>query len=107
MNKIKKNDTVMVIAGKEKGKTSRVLRVIEGGKRVVLEKLNMVKRHTKPSRESQYGGIVDKEAPMAISNVMMVTKDGHPTRVSIKEIETQDGKTRKVRFSRKYNEILD
>ncbi len=107
MNRIKAKDTVMVMAGKEKGKTGQVLRVVDGGKRVVVEKVNVVKRHTRPSRESQYGGIVDKEAPLDISNVALVTKDGEPVRVSIKTIEGADGKSRKVRYSRKHDEVLD
>jgi large subunit ribosomal protein L24 len=107
MNRIKKGDTVMVMAGSEKGKVGKVLRATEGGAKVVVEKVNLVKRHTKPSRQNQYGGIVEKEAPLDASNVALCTKDGKPTRVSIKLIDGGDGKPRKVRYSRKYNETLD
>jgi large subunit ribosomal protein L24 len=107
MNRIKAKDTVMVMAGKEKGKVGQVLSVVDDGKRVVVEKVNVVKRHTKPSRESQYGGIVDKEAPLDVSNVALLTKDGKPTRVSFKFVEGADGKSRKVRYSRKHDEVLD
>ena len=107
MNRIKKGDTVQVMAGSEKDKTGKVLRVIEDGAKVVVEKVNLVKRHTKPSRQNQYGGIVEKEAPIDASNVALLTKDGKPTRVSVKLVEGADGKTHKVRWSRKYNETLD
>ncbi len=107
MNRIRKQDTVMVTTGSEKGKVGKVLKVTDGGAKVVVEKVNLVKRHTKPSRENQYGGIVEKEAPLDASNVALLTKDGKPTRVAIKVVEGADGKPHKVRYSRKYNETLD
>jgi large subunit ribosomal protein L24 len=69
---IKKNDTVKVIAGKEKGKTGRVIRVMPKDERVLVEKLNIVKRHTRPTAANRQGGIIEKEAPMHVSNVMVV-----------------------------------
>jgi len=107
MSKIRSKDTVMVMAGKEKGKVGKVLKVVEDGKKVVVEKANVVKKHTKPSRQSQYGGIVEREAPIDVSNVALLTKDGKPTKVGFKFVDGPDGKPRKVRFSRKYNEVLD
>ncbi|HWP34301.1 MAG TPA: 50S ribosomal protein L24 [Thermodesulfobacteriota bacterium] len=78
---IRKDDTVQVIAGKEKGKTGRVLRVLPKKGRVLVEHINIVKRHTRPSPVSK-GGILEKEAPIAISNVMPVCpKCNRPTRV--------------------------
>jgi large subunit ribosomal protein L24 len=70
--KIRKNDTVMIIAGRDRGKTGKVLRVLPVRRRVLVERLNMVKRHTKPRGAASAGGIVEKEAPLDISNVMVL-----------------------------------
>jgi large subunit ribosomal protein L24 len=94
---IRKNDRVIVIAGKEKGKIGRVLRVLLDSNRVLVEGLNTVKRHTKPDQQNQQGGIVEKEAPLHASNVALVEKDGKPTRVGFQVLE--DGK--KIRISRR------
>lgn len=72
MERIRKGDLVMVIAGKEKGKRARVLRVLHKKDRVVLERLQMVKRHTKPTQQNQQGGIIEKEGSIHISNVMPI-----------------------------------
>ena len=102
--KIKKDDKVMVIAGKEKGKIGTVLKVDREKLKVVVEKVNVVKRHTKPSQNAPQGGIVEKEAPLHISNVMLIcSKCAQPTRVGKRVLE--DG--RKVRFCKKCNEIID
>jgi len=101
---VKKDDTVMVIAGKEKGKSGKVMRIIADSDRVVVENLNMVKRHTRPSQANQDGGIVEKEAPLAISNVMLVCAScNKPTRTGVRVLD--DGA--KVRFCKKCNEIVD
>jgi len=68
---IRKGDTVVVTTGREKKKTGKVVGVIEGGKRVLVEKLNIVKKNSKPTQANPRGGIVEKEAPLAISNVML------------------------------------
>ena len=81
--KIKKGDTVKVIAGKDKGKDGKVLSVNAKDNTVVVENVNMVTKHTKPSAANQNGGIVTKEAPLNISNVMLVV-DGEATRVGFK-----------------------
>jgi large subunit ribosomal protein L24 len=82
---VRKDDQVQVIAGKEKGKTAKVLRVYSKTGRVVLEKLNMVKRHVKPSAQNPQGGILEKELPIHISNVLlMCTKCGKGTRHGVK-----------------------
>ncbi|MEE9613687.1 MAG: 50S ribosomal protein L24 [Thermodesulfobacteriota bacterium] len=102
--KIRKDDQVMVVSGKEKGKTGRVMRVIPNRGTVVLEKLNMVKRHTKPSSKHRHGGIIEKEAPIAVSNVMIICdKCNKPVRVGKKLLE--DG--RRARCCRKCGEVLD
>jgi len=100
---VKKDDTVMVMAGKEKGKTGKVLRVNPEDGRVIVESLNMIKRHTRP-RGNQEGGIREKEAPLAISNVLLVCAScGKPTRTGVRRLE--DGS--KARFCKKCNEIVD
>jgi large subunit ribosomal protein L24 len=82
---IKKNDMVVVTTGKEKGKRGRVIAVYPRQNRVLIEKLNMIKRHTKPNQQLRQGGIVEKESPISASNVMLVcSKCDKPTSVSRK-----------------------
>ena len=101
--RLKKGDTVKVIAGKEKGKTGKVLKVVADKNKVVVEKLNFVKRHQKPDAKGK-GGIVEKEAPIHSSNVMLIcSKCDVATRVGHKFLE--DGK--KVRVCSKCHEILN
>jgi large subunit ribosomal protein L24 len=100
--KIKKGDNVVVITGRDKGKTGQVLRAIPTESRVLVQGVNMVKRHTTP-RPGEPGGIVEKEAPIHISNVAHVDPDTKkPTRVGFKLIEG-----RKVRFARRSGEVID
>ena len=101
---IKKNDQVKVIAGKEKGKTGKILTVMPKKGCVIIEKINFVKRHTRPSGQARQGGILEKEAPIHISNVMVVcNKCNSPVRVGQKALE--DGK--KARYCKKCGELLD
>ncbi len=101
--KIKKGDLVVVLTGKDKGKKGEVVRAIPTESRVVVQGVNVVKRHTRPSQMSA-GGIVEKEAPIHVSNVAHVDpKEGKPTRVGFKTIE--DG--RKVRVAKLSGEVLD
>jgi large subunit ribosomal protein L24 len=105
--RVKKGDEVVVLAGKDKGKRGRVLKVLEHGRKLTVEKLNIVKRHTKKTEKNPTGGIQDKEAPLDISNVMLWSvKLGRPVRVNCKMVE-RTGKTVKVRYSHKFNEALD
>jgi len=93
--KIRKGDTVMVIAGDDKGKTGRVLSVDAVKRRVIIEKVNFVKRHTKPRGQGQQGGILEKEAPLAISNVMLFDpKAGRGVRIGTRM--TKDGKRERI-----------
>lgn len=102
--KIRKDDQIMVIAGREKGKTGKVLKVDPEKSKVYVEKLNMVKRHQKPSQKYKHGGIIEKEAPLAISNLMLLCeKCKGPVRVGKKLLD--DGK--RVRFCKKCGEVLD
>jgi large subunit ribosomal protein L24 len=89
---IKKNDTVMVIAGKEKGKRGRVIAVYPSQNRLLVEKLNMIKRHTRPNPQLKQGGIVEKESPISASNVKLIcSKCDKPTTVARR---AQDGEKR-------------
>jgi large subunit ribosomal protein L24 len=103
--KIKKGDNVEVVTGKDAGKRGRVLRVDRERERVVVEGVNMIKRHTRPNPQKRIqGGIVEREAPIHVSNVMVVSPDsGRPTRVGYKVLD--DG--RKVRVSKVDGAILD
>jgi large subunit ribosomal protein L24 len=101
---IKKNDKVIVLTGKEKGKIGTVLRVDVGKDRAIVEKLNIVKRHTKPGGKRAQGGIVEVEAPIHVSNLMLVcSKCAEPARSGRKILE--DGS--KVRVCKKCGEMLD
>lgn len=105
--KIRKGDLVQVMVGKDAGKRGKVLRVFADGQRVTVEKTNMVKRHSKGRQGYRTGEIIEKEAPLHISNVMLVdSKLGRPVRVNFR-IDEKDGKTVKVRISRKLNATLD
>ena len=95
--KIKKGDTVKVIAGKDNGKEGKVIAVDHKNSKVTVEGVNMITKHEKPSMSNQQGGTVNKEAPIDASNVMLVVK-GVPTRVGIKvEMVEKNGKTKAVR----------
>ncbi len=102
MLKIKKGDTVKVITGKDKDKEGKVLAIDRKKHRVLVDGVNKVTKHTKPSAMNQQGGIIQKEAPIDISNVMYMHK-GQPTRIGFKILD--DG--RKVRFAKKTGEVID
>ena len=105
--KLKKDDTVKVIAGRDKGKTGRVLHVDREIGKVLVEGISMVKRHTRPNPSKQIkGGIAERESAIAISNVMIVTSGGVATRVGYR-LEGTGTTTRRVRVARKGGEILD
>jgi large subunit ribosomal protein L24 len=84
-SKIKKNDLVMIIAGRDRGKTGKVKRVIPNEQRVLVERINVVKRHSKPRGAASPAGIVEKEAPIQVSNVMLMDERSNgPTRIGFK-----------------------
>ncbi|WP_394239251.1 50S ribosomal protein L24 [Niallia oryzisoli] len=100
---VKKGDKVMVISGKDKGKTGVILAAFPKKDRVLVEGVNIVKKHSKPSQMNPQGGIFNQEAPIHVSNVMPIDpKSGEPTRVGIKEV---NGKN--VRYAKKSGEVLD
>jgi len=106
--KIKKDDLVRVIAGRDKGKTGKVLEVDRFARKVTVEGIMVVKRHTRPNPSKQIkGGIADKPMPIDVSNVMILTAGGGiPTRIGYK-VETVGGKVRRTRIAQKGGETLD
>lgn len=99
--KIKSGDTVKVIAGDHRGAEGKVLSVSASDNKAIVEGVNMIKKHMKPSAQSPQGGIVEKEAPIHISNLALMTANGEATRVGYR----MEG-DKKVRFSRKSNEVI-
>ena len=106
--RIRKDDKVMVITGKDAGKIDKVLKVLPKKDRVLVEKVNVAKRHMRPNPYAQQpGGIVEKEMPIHVSNVMVVCSAcAKPTKVGYKYIESE-GKQKKVRFCKKCNEVME
>jgi len=101
---VKKNDKVMIIAGKEKGKAGKVLQVFPEKGRLTVENLNMIKRHKRPTRGNNDGGIFEREAALDASNVMLVCGScSKPTRAGMRILDNGD----KARFCKKCNELLD
>lgn len=102
--RIKKGDMVQIVSGDSKGQTGKVLRVDPQKKRILVENRNLVKRHTKPNKRNQQGGILDKEGVIHISNVMLLCeKTAKPTRIGIRMLENGN----RVRFSKKSKEQVD
>jgi len=100
---VKKGDRVVVLAGRDKGKQGEILSSNPTEQRVVVQGVNMVKRHQRPSM-TQAGGIIEREAPIHVSNVALIDpKDGKPTRVGVKVLD--DG--RKVRVAKRSGEVID
>jgi len=100
--KIKKGDKVVVLAGRDKGKSGEVIKVMPTEERALVRGVNIVQRHQKPQGVNE-GGIVSKEAPIHLSNLAIADKDGKATRVGFKTLE--DG--RKVRFAKRSGEVID
>ena len=104
MAHVRKGDTVVVVAGRERGKRGKVLRVIPGKGRVLIERVNMIKKHQRPTQNLRQGGIIEREGAIHLSNVMLAdpTSD-RPTRIGMRALA--EGK--KVRVARKSGEIID
>lgn len=102
--RLKKNDTVRVISGEDKGKEGKILKVFPDKHRIIVEKVNMIKRHTRPSKAVPQGGIIEKEAPINETNVMLVCpKTGKPTRVGMQVLA--DGS--RARVSKKSGDMIN
>lgn len=99
--KIRKGDNVKVIAGAQKGTEGKVIKILSESGRVIVEGVNLVKKHTKPSAQSPQGGIVEKESSIDISNLSLLTADGKVTRIGYR-IEDE----KKVRYSKKSKEVI-
>ena len=101
---VRKGDTVMVVAGKERGKRGKVLRVLREKGRVVIEHINMIKKHQRPTQKLRQGGIIEREGAIHLSNVMLVDpQTDKPTRVGVRALA--DG--RKARVARRSGEFID
>ncbi len=106
--KIKKGDLVQVLAGKDKGRTGKVLRMVDAGKKVLVEQINIHRLHRKARNSNEQGGIISKEAPLDTSNVALVSPStGKPVRVGFKSVTDSKGVERKVRVVHKTDEVLD
>lgn len=105
--KIKKNDIVEVITGKSRGRRGKVLKIYEEKGRVLVEGVNIMKRHERPSQRNQQGGINEREFPIHVSNVMLIDpKTSERTRIGRNVIETSDGKKRYERYAKKSGDII-
>ncbi len=105
--RLKKDDQVKVIAGRDKGKTGRVISIDRRAGRVLIEGVSMVKRHTRPNPSQQIkGGIAERESSIAVSNVMILTSGGVPSRIGFKS-EGEGASSRRMRIARKTGEQLD
>ncbi len=100
---VKKGDTVLVLSGNDKGKRGKVMSVDVKSQRAIVEGVRMMSKHTRPNAEHPQGGIIKQEAPIHISNLMVVDKDGNPTRVG-RKLDEKTGKL--VRYSKKNGEII-
>ena len=106
--KIRKNDMVMVVAGNDRGKTGKVLKVFPKKSRVIIEGINLRKRHTKPNQKNPQGGILEKESPIHVSNVMILDpKSNEPTRVGSRIIlDEKTGKKKIARVAKASGEMI-
>ena len=106
--KIRKNDNVIVIAGNSRGKSGKVLKVYPETRRIIVEGVNIMKRHTRPSQRNPQGGIVQREAPIHMSNVMLLDpKSNQPTRVGTKVVKDESiGKKRRMRVAKATGEMF-
>ncbi len=106
--KLRKNDNVMVIAGNDKGKTGKILKVFTKKSRIIVEGINLRKRHTKPSQNNPQGGIIEKESPIDASNVMLLDpKTNEPTRLGSQIIlDEKTGKKKRARIGRASGEMV-
>jgi large subunit ribosomal protein L24 len=101
---VRKGDTVVVVAGKERGKRGKVLRVLKAKGRVLIEHINMIKKHQRPTQKLRQGGIIEREGPIHLSNVMLVDpQTDKPTRVGVRLL----AEGRKARVARRSGEFID
>ena len=107
MLRMKKSDRVKVISGNHKGKEGKILKIFPAKNKVIVEGVNIIKRHSKPNQKNPQGGITQKEAPINISNVMFIDpKSNEPTRLGIQIIEDEKGGKKRMRYGKKSAEII-
>ena len=107
MTKLRKNDKVKIISGNNRGKEGKILKIYRSTNKVIVEGVNIIKRHTKPNKKNPQGGITQKEAPIQVSNVMLIDpKAGEPTRLGVQVIEEAEGKKKRMRYGKKSGEII-
>ena len=107
MSRLKKNDKVKVISGNHKGKEGKILKIFRSKSSVIVEGVNIIKRHTKPNQKNPQGGITQKESPINLSNVMLMDpKSNEPTKIGMQIIEGEDKKKKRMRFGKKSGEII-
>ena len=107
MTKLRKNDKVKIIAGNNKGKEGKILKIYRSSNKVIVEGVNIIKRHTRPNQKNPQGGITQKEAPIQVSIVMRIDpKAGEPTRLGMQVIEEAEGKKKRMRYGKKSGEII-
>jgi large subunit ribosomal protein L24 len=107
MIRLKKNDKVKVISGNHKGKEGKILKIYPEKKRVIVEGVNIIKRHTRPNQKNPQGGITQKESPIHISNIMLIDpKSNEPSRIGMQIIEGEGSKKKRMRYGKKSGEIL-
>jgi len=106
MFRLKKNDKVKVVSGNHKGKEGKILKIYPEKNRVIVEGVNIIKRHTKPNQKNPQGGISQKESTIHVSNIMLIDpKSNEPTRIGMQIIEGE-GKKKRMRYGKKSGEII-
>jgi large subunit ribosomal protein L24 len=105
--RLKKNDRVKVISGNHKGKEGKILKIFRDKHRIIVEGVNIIKRHTRPTQKNPQGGISQKEAAIHISNVMLIDpKSNEPSRIGMQIITDESGKKKRMRYGKKSGEII-
>lgn len=105
--RLKKNDRVKVISGNHKGKEGKILKVFREKGRVIVEGVNIIKRHTKPTQKKPQGGITQKEASIHLSNIMLIDpKANEPSRIGMQILTDESGKKKRMRYGKKSGEII-
>lgn len=105
--RLKKSDKVRVISGNHRGKEGKILKIFRDKNSVIVEGVNIIKRHTRPTQKNPQGGISQKEAPIHISNVMLIDpKANEPSRIGMQLITEESGKTKRMRYGKKSGEII-
>lgn len=105
--RLKKNEKVIIISGNNKGKEGKILKIFKDKNRVIVEGVNLIKKHQKPTQKNPQGGITQKEAPIHLSNVMLIDpKENQKTRIGVKIIVDETGKKKRMRYAKRSSEII-